>query len=135
MKNAPADFGRSKVDVLKFFAGKMAVIVVNWMPITGKVVVKMENHLYPQGCEIAPVIEASFEEVPIQNLFIVLAGEVASVPEIKAYSRLCKVNYVAAKKALVHKRNFVTKGTSHYVRELCSALDGYGVCYEIEPVV
>ena len=95
----------------------------------------MENDLYPQGCEVAPVIKALYEEAPIQNLFIVLAGEVASISEIKAYSQLCKVNYVTAKQALTHKRNFVIKGTCHYVRELCEMLDKYGVRFETETVI
>lgn len=94
----------------------------------------MENELYPQNCEVVPVIETLFEETPVQNLFIILSGEVATISEIKAYSHLSKVNYVAAKKALTQKRNFVIRDTSHYVRELCEELDKYGVCYEIETV-
>lgn len=94
----------------------------------------MENELHSQDCEVAPVIETLFEETPVQNLFIVLSGDVATISEIKAYSHLFKVNYIAAKKTLTQKRNFVTKDTCHYVRELCKELDKYGVCYEIETV-
>lgn len=94
----------------------------------------MENELYPQDCEVVPVIDALFEEAPVQNLFIVLSGKVASISEIKAYSHLFKVNYVTAKKALTQKRIFITQDTCHYVRELCKELDKHGVCYEIETV-
>ena len=69
------------------------------------------------------------DETQDQSLYMVLEGGSPSIREIRAYSHICKVNYVSAKKALTHKENFLIKGNYHYLREICQILDQYGVKY------
>ena len=69
------------------------------------------------------------DETQDMSLYIVLEGGSPSIQEIRAYSHICKVNYVAAKKALAHKETFLIKGNYYYLKEICDILDQYGAKY------
>lgn len=75
------------------------------------------------------------EEVPIydlpdEKLFLVLTWGKPTVAEIRAYAHILKVNYISAKQALSNGQTFIAKGNYHYIEEICTILDQYGVKYE-----
>ena len=86
-------------------------------------------HFYAGLCD--PPIDPT-DETQDQSLYMVLESGKPSIREIRAYSHICKVNYVAAKKALTHKENFLIKGNYYYLKEICQILEQYGVKYVIK---
>lgn len=69
----------------------------------------------------------------IYRVFLLIEGEKCCIEEIKAYSRICSVNYIGAKKALAQKRNLVMQGDAYRVKDVCEILQQFKVKYEIDP--
>jgi hypothetical protein len=53
--------------------------------------------------------------------------------EIRAVSKLCNVNYIAAKNMLEDKTVFIAEGNAYRMKELQQLVSAYEVIYEINP--
>lgn len=105
----------------------------------------VQQKLQENGCKIFHNIREAFNMEPITtdipmledrttySVFILLQAEKCNIKEIKAYSAINCVNYLEAKRRLIQKKNFLTRGDAYYIRDVCKKLRRFQVNYEIEP--
>ena len=70
---------------------------------------------------------------PIIYSVIILAGNAATASTLKAVSKVCGVNYIAAKKVISEGEKALCSGKAWEVIEKKALLDEGGVAYEITP--
>lgn len=69
----------------------------------------------------------------IYKIYIILKENKCNKTEIKAFSKVCNVNYIEANKRLKDKRNLIGEGNAYWVKDILEKLLQYDVNYEIIP--
>lgn len=72
-------------------------------------------------------------DTTIYHVYLILNQDTCNLQEIKAYAKLCHINYIQAKKALTNQRNLIASGNACEVKEILYHLKQFQVHYEIEP--
>lgn len=69
----------------------------------------------------------------IYKIYIILKESKYNKEEIKAFSKVCHINYIEASKKLKNKRNLIGEGNAYWVRDILEQLLKYDINYEIIP--
>ncbi len=69
----------------------------------------------------------------IYQIYMILKESKCSIEEIKAFSKLCNINYIQSKNRLKNKRNMIGEGNAYWVRDILEKLMQYNIDYEIVP--
>ncbi|NDO45568.1 hypothetical protein [Clostridium sp. MD294] len=69
----------------------------------------------------------------IYKIYIILKGNKYSKMEIKAFSKVCNINYIEASKKLKNKKNLIGEGNAYWVKDILKQLSQYDINYEIIP--
>lgn len=69
----------------------------------------------------------------IYKIYIILKEDKYNKAEIKAFSKVCNINYLEASKKLKNKKNLIGEGNAYWVKDTLEKLLQYDVHYEIIP--
>lgn len=69
----------------------------------------------------------------IYRIYIILKENKCNKVEIKAFSKVCNVNYIEASKKLNNKKVLIGEGNVYWVKDILKKLSQYDVNYEIIP--
>ncbi len=69
----------------------------------------------------------------VYAIYLIIKGSKYNHAELKAFSKICNINYLEANQKLKHKKNFMGKGNAYWIKDTLQKLSLYHVAYEIVP--
>lgn len=85
-----------------------------------------------EGIPVTSHITMLYDE-NIYKIYIILKENKYNKMEIKAFSKVCNINYIEASKKLKNKKNLIGEGNAYYIKDILKQLSQYDIDYEIIP--